>query len=37
MVNKKSHVQKKLLSFLKNIFRRTPSTREALIEILRNS
>ena len=37
MVNKKSRVQKKLLSFLKNIFRRTPSTREALIEILRNA
>ncbi len=37
MDNKKFHIRKKLLSFLKNILRRTPSTREALIEILRNA
>ena len=37
MNKKKYHMHQKLLSFLKNFSKRSPSTREALIEILRNA
>ena len=37
MNNKKNNIYKKGLIFLKNFFKYTPSTKEALIEILRNA
>ena len=37
MNNKKNNIYKKGLIFLKNFFKHTPSTKEALIEILRNA